>query len=70
MAHQDSTGNSVKVVAIIAIIILVALAAWFFMGQGSRQATTSPATSNAPASEKEPDVQVEIDLPDTVRINP
>jgi len=63
MAEQSSSGNSVKMVAIIAIVALVALAAWFFMGQKSRQATTS-----APASEKKSDVTVKVDLPDTVTI--
>ena len=65
MAQQGSSGSSVKVVAIIAVLVLVALAAWFFMGQGSRKATTSPATS-----EEKSDIQVEVNLPDTVTINP
>jgi len=70
MAQQGSSGSSVKVVAIIAILVLVALATWFFIGQRSRQATTSPPTSNAPSSEENSDIHVEVDLPDTVRINP
>jgi hypothetical protein len=65
MAQQRSNGSSVKVVAIIAVLVLVALATWFFMGQRSRQATTSPA-----ASEEKSGVQVEVNLPDTVTINP
>lgn len=69
MAEKSGSGSSVKVVAIVAILILVVLAAWFFMGQGSRQAATTP-TGSAPAGEEKADVQVEIDLPDTVRIDP
>lgn len=65
MAQQGSSGNSVKMVAIIAVVVLVALAAWFLMGQKSRRATTSPATS-----EEKSGVQVEVNLPDTVTINP
>jgi len=66
MAEQGGSGSSVKLVAIIAIVILVGGAAWFFMGQRSRQAATS--TANAPASEKKADIQVDIDLPDSVTI--
>ena len=65
MAEQDGSGSSVKLVAIIAILVLVGGAAWFLMGQRSRQAATSVA---APASEKKADVQVDINLPDTVTI--
>lgn len=70
MAQEGSSGSPVKMVAIIAILVLVALAAWFFMGQRSRQPTTSSPTSSAPSNEKKADIQVEVDLPDTVRIKP
>jgi hypothetical protein len=70
MAEQGGSGSSVKMVAIIAILVLVALAAWFFMGQRSRQAATPPPAGNAPASEEKADIHVDVDLPDTVTIKP
>jgi hypothetical protein len=69
MAQQGNSGSSVNVVAIIAILVLVALAAWFFIGQRSRQ-TPPPPTSNAPSSGEKADIKVEVDLPDTVTIKP
>lgn len=65
MAQQGSGGSSVKVVAIVAVLVLVGLAAWFFMGRGSREAATSPAKS-----EQSSDIHVKVDLPDTVTITP
>ncbi len=65
MAQQSSSGNSVKMVAIIAVVVLIALAAWFLLGQKSRRATTPAATSG-----EKSDVQVKVNLPDTVTINP
>jgi flagellar basal body-associated protein FliL len=66
MAEQGGGGSSVNLVAIIAIVILVGLAAWFFMGQKPRQAA-APAAKQ-PASEKKSDIEVKVDLPDTVTI--
>ena len=69
MADQSGGGNSVNMVAIIAIVILVALAAWFFVGQKSRQPAAPAAKSGAPATEeKKSDIEVKVDLPDTVTI--
>jgi len=66
MAEQGSGGSSVNLVAIVAIVILVALAAWFFLGQKPRQ-VAAPGTK-PPASEKKSDINVKVDLPDTVTI--
>ncbi len=65
MAQQGSGGSPVNVVAIVAVLVLVGLAAWFFMGQRSQK--TAPAPAN---SEQSSDVHVKIDLPDTVTITP
>ena len=70
MAEQGSGGRAVKMVAIIGILVLVALAVWFFMGQRPRQAATSPPAGKAPASEEKADIQVDVDLPDSVTIKP
>ena len=64
MAQQSSGKSSVSVVAIVAVLVLVGLATWFFMGQRSRQTAAAPAKS-----ETSSDVQVKIDLPDTVTIS-
>jgi hypothetical protein len=70
MAEQGSGGgNSVNMVAIIAMIVLVGIAAWFFLGQ-SRKTTTSAPAGKTETTEKKSDVQVEIDLPDSVTIKP
>jgi hypothetical protein len=55
-------------VAIVAIVILVALAAWFFMGQKSRQTASGRAAGKATTTEKKSDVEVDINLPDSVTI--
>jgi hypothetical protein len=64
MAQQGNGGSSVNVVAIVAVLVLVGLAAWFFMGR-SRPTATAPAKS-----EQSSDVHVKVDLPDTVTISP
>jgi hypothetical protein len=55
----------VNVVAIVAVLVLVGLAAWFFMGQRSQQAATGPVKS-----EESSDFKVKVDLPDSVTITP
>lgn len=65
MAQPDSGGSSVKVVAIVAVLVLVGGAAWFLMSQRSPQ----PATA-APNSEQSSDFQVKVNLPDSVTITP
>jgi hypothetical protein len=68
MAEDSGKGSSVNVVAIIAIIVLVAIAVWFFMGR--QPAATPPAPEAAAPSGDNADVKVEVNLPDTVTINP
>ena len=66
MAEDSGGGGSVKVVAIIAILVLVGLAAWFFTSQKPR-----PAATTAPqATEQKSDIEVKVDLPDSVTIKP
>jgi hypothetical protein len=67
----DEGGSSVNVVAIIAILILVGVAGWFFMGQRSRPLTpaaTSTQSTTPPPADNKTDVNVKVDLPDTVNI--
>jgi len=63
MAEQGGGGSSVNMVAILAILVLVGLAAWFFMGQRPRPAATAP-----PAKAAKSDLEVKVDLPDSVTI--
>jgi hypothetical protein len=66
MAEQGGGGSSVKIVAIIAVVVLVGVALWFYKGQTPRPA----ATSAPPAVEKKSDIEVKVDLPDSVTIKP
>jgi hypothetical protein len=70
MAEQGGSGSAVRMVAIVGILVLVALAVWFFMEKRPRQAATAPPPGKAPASEEKTDVHVDVDLPDTVTIKP
>jgi hypothetical protein len=63
MAEKSSGGSSVNIVAIVAILLLIGGAGWYFMGQRSPTAAT-----NAPASEEKADFTVKVDLPDSVTI--
>jgi len=65
MAEQGGGGSSVNMVAILAILVLVGLAAWFFMGQRPRPAATAP-----PAAEQKSDIEVKVDGPEFWRIGP
>jgi len=44
--QQDSGGSGVNVVAIIAILVLIGLAAWFFMGRPSRVSEVTNTTTS------------------------
>ena len=68
MAEQGSGGSSVNMVAIIAILVLVGVAAWFFIGQRSRPVAPGAPAANAPATEKKSDITVKVNLPDSVTI--
>ena len=69
MAVESGGGSSVKIVAIIAVVVLVALAAWFY----SRQ-TPRPAATNTPPpaveQKSDADIELKVDLPDSVTIKP
>lgn len=67
MAQQGNGGSSVNVVAIVAILILAGVAAWFFIGRSSKPVATQ--TQSAPAATQDNnDLNVKIDLPDSVVI--
>ena len=73
MAEQGSGGgNSVNMVAIIDMMVIVGIAAWFFLGQANRKTTTTsaPAGKTQTTTEKEADVKIDVDLPDSVTIKP
>lgn len=64
MSDGNSSGNSsVGIVAILAILVLVGVASWFIWGRPT--GTRAPATTSQPA---QTDVQVKINLPDSVTI--
>lgn len=67
MAQQGNGGSSVNVVAIVAVLILVGIAAWFFMGRQPKQVTTQ---TPAAATQDDNDFKVKVDLPDSVVITP
>jgi hypothetical protein len=72
MADEGSGGSSVNIVAIIAILVLVGVGAWFFLGRSRPVApagtTTTQSSTTPPATDKKPDVTVKVDLPDSVTI--
>jgi hypothetical protein len=63
MAEQGGGGSSVKMVAIIAILVLVGVAVWFFKGQKPRPTAATPQ-----ATEQKSDIEIKVDLPDSVTI--
>jgi hypothetical protein len=65
---SGSGGSSVGIVAIIAILVLVGLGAWFAFGRPG-MSTRQPAQTTAPAPDKSR-IDVKVNLPDTVSINP
>jgi len=70
MAEQGSGGNSVQIVAILAVLVLVALAAWYFTsGQAAKPAATA-APPAAVEKKSDSDINVKVDLPDSVTIKP
>ena len=58
-------GNTIPVVAIIAIVALVVFFAWFFMMRDSK----IPAPQAQPQTDTN-DVNIKVDLPDSVVIKP
>jgi hypothetical protein len=63
---NGSSSSSVGIVAILAIVVLVGAAAWFIWGR-SGNSRVSPATTSQPAGA---DINVKINLPDSVTIKP
>jgi hypothetical protein len=49
----------------VAVLVLVGVGAWFFMGQRSQQAGAAPTKS-----EESSDFKVKIELPDSVTVTP
>ena len=63
MSDTNSSNNSVGIVAILATLVLVGFAAWFFLGRPGNARVAAP-TSQA----KSADINVKVNLPDTVTI--
>ncbi len=67
MSSADGGNSIVKIVAIVAVLILVGGAVWFVWGRsgGSRVPATTTSTTSKPTNS---DITVKIDLPDSVTI--
>jgi ABC-type transporter Mla subunit MlaD len=65
MSEGNSNNSSVGIVAIVALLILVGVGAWFVWGRSRGPVTTTPATTSQPA---DTDIHVKVDLPDSVTI--
>lgn len=72
MSDASSRNKSLGFVSILAMITLVASAAW--SSWGCSGSTQKPAATNtnttSPPSDDDDDVHVKVDLPDTVTIKP
>jgi hypothetical protein len=74
---NDNGGSSVGIIAIVAVLVLAGIAAWLFAGRTPTTATdttnvTVPAPQQqapAPAADDN-DVNLKVDLPDTIKIDP
>jgi hypothetical protein len=66
MAEKNSGGSSVNVVAIVAVLVLVGIAAWFFLGRQQKVVAQSPPA----ATQDDSDFKVKVDLPDSVTVTP
>jgi len=65
MSGESSSNSSVGIVAIVAVLVLVGVAAWFFMGRSGGSKVSPTTTTSQPA---DADINVKIDLPDSVVI--
>jgi hypothetical protein len=65
---DGSSNSSVKIVAILAVLVLAGAAAWFIWGRSGGPQTQPAATTTSQPDDA--DVHVKVDLPDTVTINP
>lgn len=62
--NNNGGGNSVGIVAIIAILVLAGVGAWFAWGR-SGSTTSAPHTTSAKA---DPGISVKVNLPDSINI--
>ena len=63
---DGNSNSSVKIVAIVSMLVLVGVAAWFVWGRsGSSPAPAAAKTTTQPA---DADITVKVDLPDSVVI--
>lgn len=69
MSNGNENTSSVSIVAIIAILLLVGVAAWFMFGRSGRKVSPTPTQTSAPAQPNS-DVNVKVDLPDSINIHP
>lgn len=63
-------GNSVGIVAIIAIMVLIGFVAWFMLGRSNGPATPAPQGTSEQQPQDESGLDVNVNLPDTVNVNP
>lgn len=70
MSNGNENSSSVGIVAIVAILLLVGLGAWFMFGRGGRT-TGAPrqVTTPAPTEQKKSGVDVKVNLPDSINIH-
>ncbi len=70
MSNGNGSSSSVGIVAIVAILLLVGLGAWFMFGRGGRSGGTPRQVTNpAPTEQKQPGVDVKVNLPDSINIH-
>ena len=66
MSNGNGSTSNVSVVAIIAILLLVGLGAWLMFGRNGVQTRSTPTQSTQSDSK----VDVKVDVPDSISINP
>lgn len=66
MSNGNGSTSNVSVVAIIAILLLVGLGAWLMFGRTGVRTPSTPTQSTQSDSK----VDVKVDVPDSISINP
>jgi hypothetical protein len=66
MSEGSSGNSSVGIVAIMAILVLVGVGAWFVWGRSA--SSRVPAKTTTTTSEPKADITVKVDLPDSLVI--
>ena len=67
MSEDRGGSSSVGIVAIVAVLVLALVGAWFMWGRpGSQKVSPPPATSTAPPDDA--DLDIKVDLPDSITI--